>query len=135
MGQAKSFASTSAEKQIREIELELIAYKATQAYGAMQIQSRICRLASQVSSTAKGSSNYIMGMITFQGVNKNKLARGALTFATSSRVYSWYLSESSDDHAACEMKWVVLMQAGSSFTANFSAYMNMDGRITYESLI
>lgn len=133
----KSFQATSIDRQIAEIERELIAYKATQAYGASQIQSRVATMPQPVSAvahTAYSTTYWVMGRVTFKGVNKNKLARGALTWSPTSAIRSWYLCESSEDHSTNEMKWIVIIQSGSAFDVNFQAYMNMSGSLSYESL-
>lgn len=139
MGQYKSYRDTYLDREIAEIERELIAYKSRQGYGATQIQSRKCSLSSPINSTAvqiySRTNYFILGKITFSGVNKNKLARGALTWTPSGQTTSWYICESSDEKALNEMKWVFLVQGANSFSVDVLAYMNMDGRLIYESLL
>lgn len=138
MGQYKTYRNTYLDKEIAEIERELIAYKATQAYGASQIQSRIATLADPITATAVQVGSYtryfIFGRITFLGVNKGKLARGALTW-TPSATSSWYVCEASDEKETHEKKWYIYLSGQAGLTINVSAYMNMSGRLTYESLI
>ena len=82
MSEFSSYNSQYLDKTLNKIEQELIAYKATQAYGAAQIQSRAIVMPGTVSATAhtiySSTSYWIMAKITFRGVNKDKLARGAL---------------------------------------------------------
>ena len=114
----------------------MIAYKSTQNYGATQVQSRV---ASVTTTSAAISGNnittFIFGRVTFTGVNKNKLARGSLTWAPSTLTYSWYLCEASDDRQPYEMKWYIYMTGQGSFNVTLNAYMNMGGKLTYESLL
>ena len=49
MGQYKSYKDTYLEREIANIERELVAYKATQIYGASQIQSRVSTLPEKIS--------------------------------------------------------------------------------------
>lgn len=138
MGQYRSYKNTYLARELANIERELIAYKATQEYGATQIQSRVCSLSSSIASTSVSVYGYtqywVLGKLTFSGVNKDKLARGALTWSPSSQAQSWYICESSDAKEKYEMRWVVLVRGTQSFSVDFKAYMNMNGRLVYESL-
>lgn len=138
MGQYRSYKEMSLERQIADIEQALVAYKTTQSYGVNQIQSRSCTLPDSLSSTAvqvfSRTQHWVLEKITFSGVNKNKLARGALTWSPSSEIVSWYINEASDPKEIYEMKWYILIQGLQSFSVNVQAYMNMDGRLSHEKL-
>ena len=138
MGQYRTYRDSYLDKEIAEIERELIAYKSTQAYGAVQIQSRVCSTPS-ISATAVQVYSYtyywILGRVTFSGVNKNRLARGALTWSPSAQVVDWYMCEASDSKELYEMKWYVCICGLSPFSIALNAHMNMEGKLTYESVL
>ena len=77
---------------------------------------------------------FIFGRVIFSGVNKNKLARGALTWTPSARS-NWYLCEATDDKELYEKKWYIYLSGPSTLSIKLAAHMNMQGKLSYESLI
>lgn len=136
MGQAKSYNEQFISKELANIERELIAYKATQDYGATQIQNRIIPLFATISPKpfdVYGTTNYwVLIKVKFSGVNKNKLARGALNWSAQGTIYAWELLESSETEKKSEMSWYLLVRGASGFSLSVSAYMNMNGTLSYE---
>ena len=135
MGQYRSYRNSYLDKEIADIERELLAFKTTQAYGAIQIKSKASPLGNVSSTSVSGMGYFVAGLVSFVGVNKDKLARGALTWVPISEPSSWYMCEASGDKDDNTMSWYVVIRSGSAFTVTFRAYMNMDGRLIYDSII
>lgn len=136
MGQVRSYNEQFLTKELADIERELVAYKATQNYGAAQIQSRIIPLSDTItpkSFVIYGNTNYwVLIKVNFSGVNKNKLARGALNWSAKGTIYAWELLESSEAGKLSEMSWYLLVRGASGFSLSVTAYMNMNGTLSYE---
>lgn len=139
MGQYSSYRESYIDKELANIERELIAIKSKQEYGAEQIQGKTVMLSESI--TSKGFNVYgrtyywTMLKVTFVGVNKNKVARGALCWNMNGTVTSWQTTEHCEP-APNEMSWYLLLtNAYNSFTMDFYAVVNMNGKLTYEWLI
>ena len=157
MGQFKSYQSLNLERQVKQLEDELIAYKSTQLYGANQIRPRLSYSApiNSVVDTFGVHSN--QGKIRFVGVNKNKLARGSVAQsvvldnpAMSNHFGVTYTVRQSTTQSPNVLEWNVLARCafirdpfGSSssnlpytcpYVVTFIVNANMAGVVTYETL-
>lgn len=151
----QSYRKTYLDKEIADIERELIAYKSEQSYGIRQIKSRV-NTGSAISSWLDNWGwNCVNVKITFVGTNKNKLARGSVVdFVVISdpsmeeNYSSSILTIHSSNEAPNVLQWIITSYCAyvpvpmsgdtgdtfrtSSYILTPVVYANMKGSVSYE---
>lgn len=157
MGQYKSYRDTYLDREVAKIEKELIAYKSEQGYGTRQIVSKWTYSDEYNAKTRADlwdSEVYrLIGTVTFVGKNKNKLARGSLSWDLVSienlRLASFFygnIAQVDGGEDSNVLKWNVLLAVhyipvplgealdiphSCPFSVKFRVTANMGGVLTY----